>query len=48
MKITISIKQMIKNYEQMLRNTRNISMRDVIEKIVEDLNTLLAIAELKN
>lgn len=47
MKITISIKQMIKNYEQMLRITNNISMRDVLEQMIEDLTTLLNIAELK-
>ena len=47
MSITVSIKQMIKEYEQKLRNTNNISMRDIIEQIIEDLTTLLNIAEIK-
>jgi len=45
MKLKSSIKSMIRNYEQMLRNTNNISMIDVINGMIENLNTLLAIAE---
>lgn len=43
MDLKSTIKQMRRHYEGLLRNTQNISMRDIIEKIIEDLDVLLGI-----
>lgn len=40
-----SIRGMITGYEKKLQHTTNISMRDIIEDIIENLKTLLNQAE---